>query len=477
MGKPTGFLEYERRDPPKRPVDERVRDFREIEQLLPADELEVQAARCMDCGVPFCHMHGCPVMNLIPDWNDMVYRRHWRYALELLHQTNNLPEITGRICPAPCEPACTLAINQPAVTIRHIELEIVERGWREGWIQPAPASRRTGKRLCVVGSGPAGLAAAQQVARCGHDVVVFEKADRIGGILRYGIPDFKLEKWVIDRRLEQMEAEGVRFETSVLIGEDLSLRYLQRSFDAILLAGGAVVARDLRIPGRDLDGIHFAMEFLTQQNRRVAGDVIPDDRAILAKDRHVVVIGGGDTGSDCIGTAVRQGAKTITQLEILPKPPETCDPSTPWPMWPNKLRTSTSHEEGCDRQWSVLSKEAIGDAAGRVKALTVADVQWTSDPESGRPAFAEKPGSERDLQADLVLLAMGFVREGNARILNGFGVATHADHSAKLNADCMTNVAGLFVAGDLSQGASLVVRAIADGRRAAEGIDNYLNGV
>ena len=349
MAKPTGFMEYDREDPAHRPVTERIRDYREIDELLPEEGIYRQAVRCMDCGIPFCHAYGCPVKNRIPDWNDMVYRKNWRKALDLLHATCNLPEITGRVCPAPCETACTLAINLPAVTIRHLELQIVEHGWREEWIRPEPAGFSTGKRVAVVGSGPAGLPAAQQLARSGHDVVVFEKSDRIGGLLRYGIPDFKLEKWVIDRRLDQMRAEGVVFETGVNAGVDVSAAYLLRSFDAIVLAAGATAARDLPVPGRDLKGIHFAMEFLTQQNRRNAGDAIPDGQEISAAGKHVVVIGGGDTGSDCIGTSRRQGAASITQIELLPKPPEDRLPTNPWPTWPVVLRTSSSQEEGCER--------------------------------------------------------------------------------------------------------------------------------
>jgi len=474
MGKPTGFMEYARRDAPKRPIEQRVRDSREIEQSLPSGQVETQAARCMECGIPFCHTFGCPVDNLIPDWNDMVYRGRWQHALRLLHATNNLPEITGRICPAPCEPACTLTINQPAVTIRQLELEIVERGWQEGWIQARPPALKSGRRIAVVGSGPAGLAAAQQLARSGHEVVLFESADRIGGILRYGIPDFKLEKWVIDRRLEQMGAEGVIFEPGVTAGYDLSIRYLRRSFAAVLLSGGARVPRDLEAPGRQFAGTHMAMDFLTQQNRRVAGDTIPEAEAISAAGKDVVVIGGGDTGSDCVGTSVRQGAASITQLEIMPRPPDEPAASTPWPLWPLKLRTSSSHEEGCERHWSVLSKEIYGDDDGRVKGLRVADVTWSRDGASGRMSFGEAPGSERDIPGQLILLAMGFTREGNAATLSEFGVATVADCTAELTDGRMTNLPGVFVAGDLAKGASLVVRAITDGRQAADGVNKYL---
>ena len=395
MAKPTGFMEYDREEPAHRPVTERIRDYREIDELLPEEGIYRQAVRCMDCGIPFCHAYGCPVKNRIPDWNDMVYRKNWRKALDLLHATCNLPEITGRVCPAPCETACTLAINLPAVTIRHLELQIVEHGWREEWIRPEPAGFSTGKRVAVVGSGPAGLPAAQQLARSGHEVVVFEKSDRIGGLLRYGIPDFKLEKWVIDRRLDQMRAEGVVFETGVNAGVDVSAAYLLRSFDAIVLAAGATAARDLPVPGRDLKGIHFAMEFLTQQNRRNAGDAIPDGQEISAAGKHVVVIGGGDTGSDCIGTSRRQGAASITQIELLPKPPEDRLPTNPWPTWPVILRTSSSQEEGCERMWSVQTKEFLGEQGG-VRKLSCVTLDWSAPDAAGRRSFKEIPGSAFD---------------------------------------------------------------------------------
>ena len=474
MGKPTGFMEYERQDAPKRAVAERVADYREIEGQLGEADLVRQAARCMDCGIPFCHSHGCPLGNYIPDWNDMVYRGRWQRALDLLHATNNLPEVTGRICPAPCETSCTLGIHKPAVSIRQIEQQIVEYGWKQGWIRPEPAPFKTGRRVCVVGSGPAGLAAAQQLARSGHDVLVYERADRIGGILRYGIPDFKLEKWVIDRRLEQMRAEGVRFETGADVGSDLSIRYLLRSFDAVLLAGGARIPRDLTVPGRQLRGVCYAMDFLIQQNRRVAGDTIPAEQAILAGGKHVAVIGGGDTGSDCVGTSIRQGAASVRQLEILPRPPDVRSPQTPWPLWPNQLRTSSSHQEGGERMWSVQTKEFLGDAQGALRAIRVVDVEWRTDSATGRSSCVEKSDSVREYPAELALLCMGFTREGNAESLARFGVTTNPDLTPKLNGDYMSSVPGVFVAGDLSAGASLVVRAIADGRRAAEGITRWL---
>ncbi len=472
MGKPTGFLEYERKDPPKRPVEERVKDFREVEQLLPMEELEIQAARCMDCGVPYCHSFGCPLSNRIPDWNDMVYREHWRRALDLLHSTNNLPEITGRVCPAPCEAACTLSINQPSVTIRHIELQIVERGWREGWIVPETPHFRTGKRVAVIGSGPSGLAASQQLARAGHEVVLFEKSDRIGGILRYGIPDFKLEKWILDRRMEQMRGEGVVFETEVEAGVDLSTHYLSRSFDAVVLTTGAGVPRDLKIPGRELQGIHFAMEFLTQQNHRVAGDPIPPEKEITAKDKRVVVIGGGDTGADCVGTSRRQGAKSIVQIELLPEPPKERPVNNPWPTWPQILRTSSSHEEGCERMWSILTKEFWGED-GKVHGLSCVKLEWFTD-ENGRMSFKEIPGSGFKLDADLVLLAMGFLHTEHGPLVEGFGLERDERGNLKVDNNLMTNVPGVFAAGDTVLGASLVVRAINLGRRVAEAVDRYL---
>jgi NAD(P)H-dependent glutamate synthase small subunit len=469
-------MEYARQNAPKRPVGERLNDHAEVEQLLGEQELIPQAARCMNCGIPFCHMSGCPVENLIPDFNDMVYRGQWRHALELLHSTNNFPEVTGRVCPAPCETACTLAIIEPAVTIRQIELQIVERGWDEGWIQPEPAAVKSGFRVAVVGSGPAGLAAAQQLARAGHEVTVFEADDRIGGILRYGIPDFKLEKRVLDRRLEQMRGEGVRFETRARIGADISMAYLRRSFDAVLLAGGARVPRDLPVPGRELDGVHFAMTFLTQQNRRNAGDPIPDTEAISAAGKHVVIIGGGDTGSDCLGTSLRQGAQRVTQVEILPRPPDERDPSTPWPLWPYQLRTSTSHQEGGERMWNILTRRFLDNGNGAVAGLEAVRVEWGRDEKTGRMTFSEVADSVFELRADLVLLAMGFTREGNAEVLEGFGIEVGPDLNAVVDANGMTSLDGVFVAGDLFAGASLVVRAIADGRLAAERVSRFLAG-
>ena len=472
MAKPTGFIEYKRRDVPKREVSERIRDYHEIEQFLPLEQLINQAARCMDCGVPSCHSFGCPVMNRIPDWNDMIYHGQWQRALDLLHSTNNFPEVTGRICPAPCETACTLGINDDPVTIRHIELQIIERGFQEGWVVPQIPEKRTGKRVAVVGSGPAGLAAAQQLARAGHDVTVFEKDDRIGGLLRYGIPDFKMEKHIIFRRLDQMRSEGVRFETEVNVGYDISPRFLRRSFDAILITAGSTIPRDLDVPGRNLEGIHFAMKFLTQQNKIVAGDTVPKADLINAKGKDVVVIGGGDTGSDCVGTSQRQGAKSITQIEILPKPPKARDPANPWPEWPNIMRTSTSHEEGCERRWSVLTKSFIGKE--RVQSLECVEITWSDPDENGRRSFKEIPKTKFNLKADLVLFATGFIHVEHGPLVQKFELDLDERGNIRVDLNHMTSADGVFAAGDTVTGASLVVRAIAQGRQAADGIDQYL---
>ena len=473
MADPRGFIKYVREDPPKRPVEERVNDYFEVEQSLPLGQLERQAARCMDCGIPYCHSFGCPLANRVPDWNDMVYRGQWRRALDLLHATNNFPEFTGRICPAPCEAACTLSINQSPVAIKQIERQIVERGWEEGWVQPEPPTEKTGKKVAIVGSGPSGLAAAQQLARNGHEVIVFEKADRVGGILRYGIPDFKLQKWVIDRRLEQMMAEGVTFETEVEAGVDVSVRYLRRSFDAILIAAGARVPRDIDCPGFDLRGIHFALPFLTQQNKRNAGDVISPKDEMTAQGKHVVVIGGGDTGADCVGTCRRQGAKSITQIELLPEPPTERPSHNPWPTWPSVLRTSTSHEEGCTRLWSVLTKEFVGQG-GFVKKMRCVKLAWTAPAPGARPVFKEIPGSEFELDADFVLLAMGFLRVEHGALTADMDLETDTRGNVKVDENFMTSSAGVFAAGDTVMGASLVVRAICLGRQAAEAVHRYL---
>jgi len=473
MAKPTGFLEYKRKEPPKRRVAERVGDYREVELRLPPDELEAQAARCMDCGIPFCHTLGCPLESVIPEWNDMAYRGKWRKALELLQATNNFPEVTGRICPAICEAACTLSLNEEAVTVRHIELQIAERGWQEGWIRSERPPYRTGRKVAVVGSGPAALAAAQQLTRRGHEVVVFEKADRLGGILRYGIPDFKLEKWIVDRRLDQMREEGVVFEPNVAVGADISLQYLQRAFDAVLIAIGAGTPRDLDVPGRGLGGVHLAMDFLTQQNRRNAGETIPLGEEISATQKRVVVIGGGDTGADCVGTSRRQGAADICQVELLPKPPEERGPESPWPTWPQILRTSSSHEEGCRRMWSVLTKEFLGED-GRVRAIRCAELEWSAPDATGRRSPREVPGSEFELKADLVLLAMGFLHAEHGQLVEELGPAADARGNLAVDESFMTRVPGVFAAGDCTSGTSLVVRAITLGRRAAQAVDRYL---
>jgi glutamate synthase (NADPH) small chain len=469
MAKPTGFLEYPRQDPHKRPVEERVHDYREIEQFLTLAELETQAARCMDCGVPSCHSFGCPVKNLIPDWNDMVYKHQWQKAVALLEKTNNLPEVTGRICPAPCEASCTLSINQKPVTIRHIELQIVERGWREGWIKPQIAPVKTGKKVAVVGSGPAGLAAAQQLARAGQDVTLFEKSDRLGGLLRYGIPDFKLEKNILDRRMQQMAVEGVKFQPKTNVGVDISAAELHKKFDAVLITTGAGVPRDLKIPGRELKGIHFALEILGQQNKLDAGDKLPDSEIISAKGKHVVVIGGGDTGADCIGTSRRHGAASITQIELLCAPPSDRSPNNPWPTWPVVMRTSSSHEEGCERMWSIGTKEFFGKD-GKVSALKAVKLDW-----SAGNACKEIEGSGFELKADLVLLAMGFVHVEHGALVKDLGLNLDPRGNIVVDANFMTSAKGVFAAGDAEMGASLVVRAIYRGRKAAEGINNFLN--
>lgn len=474
MGKPTGFLEYTRQNPTKRSVKQRINDYKEIEQMLTESDLKQQAARCMDCGVPSCHAFGCPVSNRIPDWNDLVFRGQWKLALEMLHSTNNFPEITGRICPAPCEASCTLDINQPAVTIRHIELQIVEKGWKEGWIEPQIAEVRSGKQVAIVGSGPAGLSAAQQLARKGHDVVVFERSDKIGGLLRYGIPDFKLEKWVLDRRMEQMKAEGVRFETEVNAGVDISPRFLERTYDAIVLTTGSTVPRDVSLPGRDLQGIHFAMEFLTQQNRLNSKLVVGKNEMISAAGKHVVVIGGGDTGSDCVGTSRRQGAASITQIELLPQPPESRTVSNPWPTWPVIMRTSTSHEEGCERQWSILTKAFHGEGS-HVRSMECVKLEWGASDASGRSQFKEIPGSEFEIKADLALLATGFIHVEHGALTRDFDIALDDRGNIKVDDNYMSTHPGVFAAGDSVMGASLVVKAFHQGREVAEGVDKYLS--
>jgi len=465
VGKVTGFKEYTREMPTRRPVEERVNDFLEVYQPFPEEKVRTQAARCMDCGIPFCHT-GCPVSNIIPDWNDLVYRDHWKEAMRVLHATNNFPEFTGRICPAPCETACVLGINEPAVTIKVIEKTIVERAWEEGWIKPEPPTKRSGKHVAVVGSGPAGLAAAQQMNRAGHWVTVFEKADRIGGLLRYGIPDFKLEKHVIDRRLEQMTEEGVRFQTRTHVGKDLPAENLRREFDAVLLSGGAEAPRDLTVPGRELKGVHFAMEFLPQQNKRNAGDKVANQ--ILATGKHVVIIGGGDTGADCLGTSHRQKPKSVRQFEIMPLPPAERSPSTPWPLWPLQLRTESSHEEGGDRAWSLATTKFTGDDQGNVKQLHAVRV-------GPPPKFEPVAGSDFILDADLVLLALGFTGPVKQGMVEQFGVNLDARGNIATE-NYMSSVPGIFAAGDMRRGQSLVVWAISEGRKAAAAVDTYLMG-
>ena len=483
MGKVTGFLEYRRVKEAYEPIDERLKNYKEFVHELTVEQARMQGARCMDCGIPFCN-NGCPVNNLIPDWNDLVYRDDWRSAIDTLHATNNFPEFTGRICPAPCEAACTLNLIDEPVGIKSIERAIIDRAWREGWVAPQPPSFKTGKRVAVVGSGPAGLAAAQQLARAGHDVTVFEKNDRVGGLLRYGIPDFKLDKSLIDRRVAQMEAEGVTFRTGVLVGmlpegskvsnlsrETVSPEELTQTFDAVLLAGGAEQPRDLPVPGRDLAGIHFAMEFLPGQNRVNAGDTL--EAQIHAGGKHVIVIGGGDTGADCVGTSNRQGAASVTQFELLPMPPERENKALTWPYWPLKLRTSSSHEEGCQREFAIATKAFLGEA-GRVTAVRTVRLSW----EGGK--MTEIPGSEEVLPADLVLLAMGFVGPVGS-ILEAFGVNRDARGNAQASTDEVggyaTNVPKVFAAGDMRRGQSLVVWAIREGRQAARAVDEFLMGI
>ncbi len=475
MGKITGFMEIERRDRPYTPVPERVKFYREFVRALSEKEMGEQGARCMDCGIPFCQT-GCPVNNIIPDWNDLVYRGHWREALEVLHSTNNFPEFTGRVCPAPCEASCTLNINDDPVTIKSIEQAIIDKGWAEGWVGPQLAHRKTGKRVAVVGSGPAGMACAQQLARAGHDVTLFEKSDRIGGLLRYGIPDFKMEKHHIDRRIEQMKAEGVTFATGVHVGVSLPAARLLAEFEAVALTGGSEHPRELPVPGRDLHGVHFAMEFLPQQNKRVAGDKVPDP--ILATGKHVVVIGGGDTGSDCIGTSIRQGAASVTNFELMPMPPEVEDKPLVWPYWPLKLRTSSSHEEGAERDFAVATK-AFHGKDGRVESLTGCHVEWVRD-ERGAMAMREVPGTEFTIPAELVLLAMGYVHPVREGLLEQLAVERDPRGNVRAATDgegaYATSVGKVFAAGDMRRGQSLIVWAIREGRQCAREIDAFLMG-
>ena len=471
MGKTTGFIELQRISEVALPIGERIRNYREFIFALKDDEASKQGARCMDCGIPFCQS-GCPINNIIPDWNDLVYRQQWREALEVLHSTNNFPEFTGRICPAPCEAACTLNINDDPVGIKSIEHFIIDKGWEEGWVEPQPPKRKTGKHVAVVGSGPAGMACAQQLARAGHDVVLFEKADRIGGLLRYGIPDFKMEKYHIDRRVEQMRAEGVEFRVNAHVGatgkNGVSAARLLEEFDALVASAGSEHPRDLDVPGRDLDGVHFAMDFLPLQNKRVAGD--PDVPPLTAKGRHVIVIGGGDTGSDCVGTSNRQGALSVTQFELLPQPPEHENKPLVWPYWPMKMRTSSSHEEGCERDWAVQTKAFKGEG-GKVAALVACRVEW----KDGK--LREMPGSEFELKADLVLFAMGYLHPVHTGMLEELGVEYDARGNVKADTlSYKTSASNVFACGDMRRGQSLVVWAIREGRQCARGVDEFLTG-
>jgi glutamate synthase (NADPH) small chain len=481
MGKPTGFLEYQRLSEAAEPVDARLKHYREFILHLSDEEAKKQGARCMDCGIPFCN-NGCPVNNIIPDWNDLVYRGNWKEAIEVLHSTNNFPDFTGRVCPAPCEAACTLNINDDAVGIKSIEHAIIDKAWEQGWVKPQPPKVKTGKKVAVIGSGPAGMAAAQQLARVGHDVTVFEKNDRVGGLMRYGIPDFKMEKTLIERRVKQMEDEGVRFRTGIFVGKAtpsagianyakqiIAPETLLADFDAVVLAAGSEVPRDLPLPGRDLDGVHYALEFLIPQNKEVAGDA---KNPISAKGKHVVVIGGGDTGSDCVGTSNRHGAASVIQLELLPKPPVKEHGELTWPYWPTKLRTSSSHEEGCERDWSITTKAFVGEK-GKVKALKAARLDWSGG------KMSEVPGGEVEIKADLVLLAMGFTNP-LASMLDAFGVAKDARGNAKATTDgkdaYATSAPKVFAAGDVRRGQSLIVWAIREGRQCAREVDEFLMG-
>ena len=472
MGKPTGFLEEGRQLPPKRDVKQRVKDYFEVESSVDAPLTVKQASRCMDCGIPFCH-NGCPLGNIIPEFNDAVYQQNWKLAYEILTLTNNFPEFTGRICPAPCEASCVLGINKPAVAIEYIEKTIIEKAFEEGYAKPRIPSNRTGRKVAVVGSGPAGLAAAAQLNYAGHEVTVFERADEIGGLLRYGIPDFKLDKRILDRRLELMKEEGVKFQPNTNVGVNFSVRQLKDEFDAIVLTGGSTIPRDLNIPGRNLKGVHFAMEFLTQQNQRVSGKKM-QAADIMATGKNVVVIGGGDTGSDCVGTSNRHQAASVTQIEILSKPPKDRTEQMPWPSWPMILRTSTSHEEGCERQWSIVTKEFLGDEQGNLTGLKVAEIEWTHVVGQA-PAFKEVAGSEKVIPCELALLALGFLHPQYNGLLEQLGVELDERGNVKAK-NYQTNKEKVFVAGDMRRGQSLVVWAISEGREAARAVDEYLMG-
>jgi len=473
VGEPTGFKDRPRQPPPRRSTQDRVRDYNEFYLQWTEEDARAQGGRCMDCGIPFCHK-GCPLGNLIPDWNDLVYKGQWQRALAALHATNNFPEFTGRICPAPCEASCTLSINQDAVTIEYIEKAIADRGWQEGWITPQPPAARTGKKVAVIGSGPSGLAAAQQLNRAGHRVTVFERDSYIGGLLRLGIPDFKLEKLVVERRAQQMRDEGVEFKTGVYVGRNYPVEELRASFDAILLCIGSTIPRDLDVPGRELRGVHFAMEYLTQQNKLLAGETFPEEQRLTAEGKRVVILGGGDTGADCLATAHRQGAEIVRQFEIVPQPPDTRAPNNPWPLWPLTFRRSYALDEGGMLDYAVSTKSFSG-RDGVVEKLRAVHVEWKPD-ESGRTQIVDVPGSEFDVDADLVLLALGFLYPEKAGLVEALGVELDPRGNVKTDANKMTSVPGIFAAGDASRGQSLVVWALSEGREAARGADLYLMG-